>query len=173
MKDERLLYVALAALGGLMGLAISLSQPLIGFFIMGGTITLSILGLMVNLKNTVSDKLPSFGDRTIEENRTTVIIGVLTLASFIPFLFPEVLLATALLIFLVAGLMFYMIKQGAATTDSTIEDVAKLGLAGTMFLVASQISFLLILAPAFLFLWFLWTLLTKNKQKQLMRLIQS
>jgi len=169
MKDERLLYVAIAALGGFMGLAISLSQPVTGFLIMGGTITLAIIGLMVDLKNTVSSKLPSFGDRTLEENRTTTIIGVLTLASFIPFLFPEVLIAIALLLFLIAGLLYYNISQGTNTTETTIEDVAGIALGGIMFLVASQISMLLIIAPAFLFLWFLWTLLLNTTQKQLMR----
>lgn len=169
MKDERLLYVAIAALGGFMGLAISLSQPLTGFFIIGGTITLAILGLMVDLKNTVSSQLPSFGDRTLQQNRTTTIIGVMTLASFIPFLFPEVLLAIALLLFLVSGLLYYNISQGTSTITTTIEDVAKLALAGLMFLVASQLRILLILAPAFMFLWFLWTLLPNTTQKQLMR----
>jgi len=169
MKDERLLYVAIAALGGFMGLAVSLSRPITGFMIMGATITFAIIGLMVNLKNSVSDKLPSFGDRTLEENRTTTIIGVLTLASFIPFLFPDVLLAIALLLFLAAGLMYYTITQGTASPDTTIEDAAKIALSGLIFLAASQIRFMLIIPPAFLFLWFLWTLLPNTKQKQLMR----
>lgn len=168
MKDERLLYVALAAIGGFMGLAISISQPVTGFFITGSTITLAILGLMVDFKNSFSDKLPSLGNRTIEENRTSAIVGVLTLASFVPLLYPEVLIAISLLLFLAAGLIYYLIRQGSGNTESTVEDAAKLVMVGVIFLTAAQIPFLLVIPPGFMFSWFLWSLLPKSKQRELM-----
>lgn len=169
MKDQRMIYIALAALGGFMGLAVSLSKPITGFFITGMTITLALIGLMIDFKEQVSDKLPSFGNRTLGENKVSVIVGVLTLAAFIPFLFPEVLLAIALLLLLVAGLTYYLIKQGGTSTGLKVEDSAKFFLVATAFFVASQLKSLLIFSPAFMFAWFLYTLLPEKTQANIMK----
>lgn len=173
MNDERLLYVALAGIGGFMGLSVALSQPVTGFFITGITIVFSLLGLMVNLKNSVSDKLPSLGNRTISENRMSVIVGVLTLVSFIPFLLPEIMLAVGLLLFLVGVLMAYIQSQQNSSISISDEDLGRVLLGALIFAVAYEVNFLLIFAPALMFAWFLWTLLSKDNQQSLMEVMEK
>lgn len=167
MKQEKLAYIALAALGGAMGLAISISQPVTGFFIVGGTIVLAILGLVVNLKKTVSNKLPSFADRTSMQNDTTVTIGLLTLVSFIPLLFPEILLAAGMLMILLALLILYIVTESEQPTEFSVTEASLIGLAGLTLVVASQLSFLLVFPPAGMYLWFIYTLLPVETQQRI------
>lgn len=167
MNDEELAYVALAAMGGLMGLAVSLSQPVTGFFITGITMTFAILGLTVNLKRRISDRLPSFTGRTMAENQTSIMVGFLTLISFIPFLFPEILIAAAMFMLLAAALISYMLLEEEGSVGFVVEDVARLFLAGLLFIAASQARFLLIIIPALMYAWFMWTILPKSTREKL------
>jgi hypothetical protein len=167
MNDKQLVYIMIAALGGLMGLAVSLSSPVTGFMITGISVIFALTGITINLKETFSDQLPSFDYRTDKQNKESAAIGLLAIASFIPFLFPQILAAIAVLLILAAVFIYYENTEGSNTTGLSITDSSLLVLAASLFFFAYIFNEALIIAPAFMFAWFIYTLLSKENQNKL------
>lgn len=163
------IYAAWVAFLGTIGIVTALSNPLTGFAITAGITLVSLTVVMVDLKR-VDERLPSIGERTMQDHMPSIRVAGLTLATFIPFLFPGAVIAIGV-IFITLGILAYVefIYDIDFGLDATLDNVALLLAAGGLIVFSGIIQPVLLVAPALMFYWYVFTLLPYKTQRELAR----
>lgn len=165
--DNQELYAAWVGFIGAIGLVTALTRPLTGAAAVIGITLISLVIVMKDL-NKIDRRLPSVGRRTWDEHMHSLRTAVLVIVSFIPFLFPEAVIAVGVIFLLVALLTYLEI-----TTDidigirGSIDNVIVLTMLGGAIIFSGVIEPILLIPPAVMFTWYVFTLLPMKTQRKI------